>query len=348
MTRSPILRFALVATTVAALTGVALVARQAQPTGAALANAANKFLATLTPEQKKKAAFGFDSPQREAWFFTPQQDKEKQFTRKGVRLEELNAEQRAAAIDLLKAGLSAKGFTQATTIMSLENILAELEGTKGAMTRNPNWYFVSIFGEPSNTGPWGWRFEGHHMSVNCTLDKGEVVSATPVVFGSNPADVRDGPQKGLRPLPETEDAAKELINSLDADQSKVARQEKQFPEIQEGKPNSGAGSPVGIPAAKLTDSQKVILNKLIEGYANRLPADLAKAELQRVKEAGPDKVFFGYCIEESKKGKPYSYRVQGPTFVIEFLNVQADSAGNPANHIHSAWRRLTGDFVVKQ
>lgn len=328
---------------VAAVAGVALVANQAPPAGAKQADAATKFLASLTEEQKKKATFPFDSPERTKWWFTPQQEK-KTFTRKGVRIEELDEKQKAAALDLLKAGLSAKGFEQATTIISLETLLKELEGDKGAMVRNPAWYFVSVFGEPSNTGPWGWRFEGHHLSINLTLDKGEVLAATPIVFGSNPAEVKAGDRKGLRPLPETEDLAKELITSLDEEQTKLAKQPKQLPEIREGFAEAKVGDPVGVPAAKLTAAQKATLTKLIETYAGRMPAAAAAAELARIQDAGADKVHFAFCVEETKKGKPYTYRVHGPTFVIEFLNVQADAAGNPANHIHSGWRRLPADF----
>lgn len=327
----------------AAVVGAALVAQSAKPSGAKMAEAANAFLATLPPDLKKKAAFGYDDPHRTTWFFTPQQDKAKNPTRKGVRLEELNDSQKAAALGLLRAGLSGKGFEQATTIMSLEGILAELE-KGGANVRNPGWYFVSVFGEPSNTGKWGWRVEGHHLSVNITLDKGEVVTATPTMFGANPAEVKGGPRKGLRTLPEIEDLAKQLIGSLTAEQKKVAEQSKQLPEIKEKQPNAAVGEPIGLAAGKMTDAQKATLWKLVEAYANRLPADLAADELRRVKDAGPDKIHFAYRLEEDKPGKPYTYRVQGPTFVVEFLNVQADSAKNPANHIHSAWRRLPIDF----
>jgi hypothetical protein len=325
------------------LAGVALVAQQAQPTGAKQAEAANRFLGLLTPEQKTKAAFAFADPQREKWYFTPQQANRKS-TRKGVPLESLDEKQRAAALDLLRAGLSNKGNEQAHEIMGLESLLAELEGAQGTIVRNKNWYFVSVFGEPSNTGPWAWRVEGHHLSVNVSLDKGRVVTATPVVFGVNPAEVKAGARKGFRVAPEIEDLAKQLIASLTDDQKAVARQPKPFAEIQEGKPSAGVGAPVGIPAGKLNEAQNATLTKLVEAYANRLPGDVANVELARVKEAGPDKVFFGYSLDENKPGKPYTYRVQGPTFVVEFLNEQADSARNPANHIHSGWRRLPDDF----
>ena len=251
-------------------------------------------------------------------------------------------------MELVRTGLSMTGYQQATTIVNLEALLAELEGTRGAMVRDPSWYFVSIFGEPSNTGLWGWRFEGHHLSINFTIEKGEVVSATPLLFGSNPAVVKSGAKKGLQALPKIEELAKELIASLDDSQVSAAKQAKQLPEIKEGGPTSGVSKPIGIAAAKLTDAQRGTLMKLVEAYANRLPEPIAKSELKKVQEAGPEKIFFAYCVEADKKGQPYTYRVQGPTFLVEFLNTQADSAGNPANHIHSGWRTLPIDFALKQ
>lgn len=321
---------------------LAFFVRQDVPPAAAMTTAAAKFLAGLSPEQRKVAAFGFDDPHREKWFFTPQQDK-KQSTRKGLRLDGLSDDQKTAAYALLKSGLSASGFEQAKTIVSLEALLAELE-TNGGNVRNPQWYFVSVFGEPSATGKWGWRFEGHHLSVNVTLDKGEVVSATPLLFASNPAEVRNGSRKGLRPLADIEDAAKELIAALNEEQNTVAKQPKLFGDIQEGRGDANVGAPVGLPAEKLTAAQKDQLRKLIAGYANRFAPGIAKEELKRIDDAGADKLFFAYGSDAAKPGKPTTYRIQGPTFVIEFLNVQADAVGNPANHIHSGWRRLPKDF----
>jgi hypothetical protein len=344
MTR--LIRIAFFTVCATALVGIALVAQATNTAGAKMAAAANTFLDTLTAEQKSKASFPFDSPERVNWNFVPLQDKDKKPTRKGIKFEDLSEGQKDAARNLLKAGLSEKAYGQATTIMSLESLLAELEGN-GAMVRNPNWYFVSVFGEPSSDGKWGWRIEGHHLSVNLTLDKGKVVSATPIQLGANPAEVKAGARKGLRTLPEIEDLAKELIKSLDAEQVKVAKQAKQFGEV-EAKPRVTAKDPVGLPYAKMTDGQKATLWKLMEAYANRATGEAAEEELRRAKDAGLDKVYFGYCIEEEKPGKPYTYRVQGPTFVIEFLNVQADSAKNPANHIHSAWRRLPADFGLEK
>lgn len=185
--------------------------------------------------------------------------------------------QKYAAMALLKSGLSTKGAEQASAIMNLEAILADLE--QGGISRDPKLYFVSIFGEPSATGPWSWRFEGHHLSVNVTLNKGEVVSTTPLVFGANPAEIKDGPRKGTRTLPEIEDLAKDLIASLDEAQIKMAKHVKQFPEIRENTPQIMEAPPAGIAAAKLNDSQQKKLRKLIETYATRLPADIAAIEM---------------------------------------------------------------------
>jgi hypothetical protein len=342
------LRLAALAVTLAVFSAVALLGQGEPKTSAGkMQLAADKFLASLSPEMKKKATFGLDDPHRTKWYFTPQQDKERRFTRKGARLEEMTAEQKTAALNLLKTGLSAKGYETATTIIGLESLLANLEGAKGAMTRNPGWYFVSVFGEPAATGKWGWRFEGHHLSVNYTLDRGEVVSATPMLLASNPAEVKAGEKKGLRPLPEIEDHARALIKSLDEKQDAVARQPKEFAEIKEGQPKADVGNPVGIPAADLTGAQRETLQKLLAAYTDRMPEDLAAAEQKRAKDTPAGKLYFAYW-GSAEPGKPYTYRVYAPEFVVEFLNVQSDSAKNPANHIHSAWRRLPADFALAE
>jgi hypothetical protein len=340
-------RLAALAVTVAVVTSVAIVG-QAEPktSGGKMQLAAGKFIASLTPELKEKATFAFDDAHRLKWYFTPQQAK-RSFTRKGVRLEEMNADQKAAAMALLKTGLSRTGYEQATTILTLEGLLNELEGGKGGMVRNTGWYFVSVFGEPSGTGKWGWRFEGHHLSVNYTLDRGEVVSATPLLFAANPADVKDGEKKGLRALPAIEDHARALIKSLDEKQDAVARQGKEFAEIKEGQPRADVGNPVGIPAADLTGAQRETLQKLLAAYTDRMPEDVAAAEQKRAVSTPPGKLFFAYS-GSPVPGKPYTYRIYAPEFVVEFLNVQADSARNPANHIHSAWRRLPADFALSE
>jgi hypothetical protein len=335
-------RLLLAVALVALLAGVAYVAQQTEPSGSRMVGAAEKFLGSLSAEQKAKATFAFDDKERTNWHFVPLQTKDKKPSRKGLPLEEMNEKQRQAALDLLRAGTSQHGDQEATTIMSLEAILRELE-KGGAMVRNPQWYFFTIFGTPAKTSKWGWRVEGHHLSLNFVVDAGKVVASTPAFFGANPATVKSGPRKGLRTLPEAEDLARDLFKALDDGRKKIAYQDKEFPEIQGQTAAPNPGKPKGLAAGKLTDKQREILKKLIESYANRMPPDVAEVQLARVKEGGVDQIYFAYA-GGVEPGQPHTYRIQGPTFLIEFLNVQSDSAKNPANHIHSVWRNIQGDF----
>jgi hypothetical protein len=326
----------------AVLTGVAYVNQATETSGTKMAAAAEKFLAALNAEQKAKATFAFDDKERLNWHFVPL-EKDKKSTRKGLSLEEMSKEQKEAALEILRAGAGMDGFNKATTIMSLEGILLDAEKGSGP-TRNPNWYFVSVFGTPSKTGQWGWRVEGHHLSLNFTMDKGAIVSATPAFFGANPAVVLNGEKKGLRTLPEAELPAKELFDALTDDQKKVVVQPKGFGEPAAKTTVHKGGDPVGLAGEKMSDKQKALLGKIVEGYAHRMAPDVAAAQLTEVKQAGLDKVYFALSGTPAEQGKPCTYRVQGPTFIIEFINEQADGYKNPANHIHSSLRNLKGDF----
>jgi Protein of unknown function (DUF3500) len=271
----------------------------------------------------------------------------------------MTAEQKKAALALVKAGTSESGYVAATTIMSLESILLEQEGKKGAMVRNPGWYFFTIFGSPSKTGKWGWRVEGHHLSINFTMEGMQVVASSPCFFGANPAEVKSGANKGKRVLPQAEDFARDLFKSLDEDQKKIAYQKMPFDEPGENPKTKGkqayksrtktplVGKTVGLAAEKMTKEQRETLHKLVKSYTGRLPADVAELEWKQVKDGGFENIHFGFTGSAEGAGKGFTYRVQGPSFVIEFLNMQSDSGGNPANHIHSCWRRIQGDFGIK-
>jgi hypothetical protein len=336
-------RLLLALTTALILAGAAYVSQVNERTGAQMARAANDFLASLTEDQRAKATLPFDDPERFNWHFVPLQDAQKRPTRKGLRLEEMNEAQQRAARELVRTGTSPDGYQKATTIMSLESILHELE--KAGPVRNPGWYFFTVFGTPSRTGRWGWRVEGHHLSLNFVVDGANIVSATPAFFGANPAIVRQGARKGTRALPEAEELAGLLVAALDTDQKAAAHQGMQFPEVEGQTKRPRVGTPAGLAGAKMTEKQRTLLWKLLRAYAGRMPADVAAAELQDVEKAGLDQVYFAYAGEVAP-GTPHTYRVQGPTFRVEFLNVQADSAHNPANHIHSVWRNAKGDFGV--
>jgi hypothetical protein len=306
--------------------------------------AAQKLVDSLSAEQKAKAMIAFDSKERFNWNFVPLQDKEKKSTRKGLPLEDMTADQKKLALLLLRSGTSELGGSTAETIMGLEAILREQE-KGGAMVRNTDWYFFSIFGTPAKTGSWGWRVEGHHLSLNFTLEGTQIVSTTPHFYGANPAEIKSGPKKGVRPLEPTEQLAFELFKSLSKEQAEQALQEKPFGEPGQNTIKPSVAAPVGLPAAKMTAEQKGTLTKLLKAYTDRMQPDVGKAEF-KLATAELDKVHFAFT-GAAENGKGHTYRVHGPTVLIEFLNMQADSGGNPANHIHSAWRHVAGDFGKK-
>ena len=142
-----------------------------QRTAASMAGAAETFISPLSSELRQAAALAVDSDDRERFHYVPVE----MFPRLGLKIEDMNGRQRQAAHELLETGLSQVGFAAAVDIMELETVLGILEQNNGRMNRNPEWYFFSVFGEPSPRGTWGWRVEGHHLSVHFTVVDGEVV-----------------------------------------------------------------------------------------------------------------------------------------------------------------------------
>lgn len=314
------------------------------PPGTSMTTAAKEFLECLKPEQASQARFSFESPERTNWHFIPLQDAQRKPTRVGIRLELLDTPQREKAMGLLRTGTSAEGAKAAETIMSLESLLHVMEGGKGNV-RNPNWYFVSIYGEPGK-GQWGWRFEGHHLSLNFTLVGDEVISVTPSVFASNPAEVLTGERKGTKPIINVQNLALELIGALDNNQIAKARQTAPHPEVEAKTIAATAGELKGLPTGDMNDSQRKTLNQLIQTYLRRFPENIGKKEWNRIEQT-PGDLYFSFYRDETKPGKPMTYRIARKDFQIEFLNVQPDGEGNPANHIHSAFRTLPKDFGMK-
>ena len=301
----------------------------------AMSDAANAFLGDLSAEQKSKATFKFEDDSRFEFRYTPR-------ARTGLPLKEMSEAQRNKAHALLKTGLSMRGYTAATTIISLENVLKAIEPPRtgpNAIVRDPELYFVSIYGTPGKS-PWGWKFEGHHMSVNFTLIDDKPVVFSPSFFGSNPAVVRDGPQKGTRALREEEDTARELMASFDeATRAKVIFDVKAPNEMITGEGrDSKPLDPGGLSYAAMTPPQRRLLEKVIDVYLGRVAPELAKTRLEALQKAGMDKITFGWA-GVMEVGGPHYYRIQGPTFLVEYDNTQ-----NTNNHIHSVWRDFNGDF----
>lgn len=330
--RRAVLVWAATALTIGSIQGIAATA---SPSGN-LVEAANKFLNSLTADQKAKATYDFKSDARKQWHFIPTEMVT--FGRKGVPFTELKQEQRDLGLALLKTSLSDPGYKKATTIMSLESILHEIE-KNGKTERNPIKYFVSVYGKPANKGTWAWRFEGHHLSLNFTVVDG-TISATPNFMGTNPAEVLDGPRKGTRVLAREEDIARELVQSLKGDDAKMAIFDAKAPKdiITAADPQARSLEPKGISYKHLDNGQKAVLKKLVQEYVNRVRPDVAKADLTAIDKAGWDGVSFAWA-GGLNRGDGHYYRVQGPTFLLEYDNTQ-----NNANHVHSVWRNFTGDW----
>jgi len=312
------------------LGGVALAVRAERLRSAgAMAEAARRFLDALPPAQRARVAFRFDDSEREDWGYVPR-------SRRGLPLGELDARSRELAMALVRSGLSEAGYRKAQDVVRLEGVLRESQG----MFRDPALYYFSVFGEPSLEKPWGWRLEGHHLSLNYTVVDGAGVAHTPSFFGANPATVRSGPLSGLRALGPEEDLARELVKSLDAAQRKRAVFTDRAPsEIVTGdEKRVDPLAPAGIPARELTDAQRAILVRLLDEYLARMPEDLAAIRREAIVRGGIPDVAFAWA-GGLEPGQGHYYRLQGPSFVVEY-----DDTQNGANHVHTVWRDFHGDF----
>ncbi len=295
--------------------------------------AARKFLDSLDAGQKKQATYPLTDAERENWNFVP-------IARQGIPFKQTTTQQQALGMALLRTGLSHTGVARANAIMALELILKELEKDTPAGRRDPTQYFITIFGEPSGEKSWGWRFEGHHLACNFTVVDGRHVFFAPSFMGTNPAEVRTGPRQGERVLGEEEDLGLALINSLDDAQRKIAVfADVALKEIvTANKQRVEPLAPAGIAAGQLRPAQREKLLALVKVYLARYRPELAAETFAKISAAGADKITFAWAGALERSKATY-YRVQGPTFLIEFDNFQ-----NNANHVHSVYREFKGDF----
>lgn len=300
-----------------------------------MAAAANQLLESLTPAQRADATFELGSDEWEKFHFIPTE----MFPRNGVPLKDMTDEQKLRAHDLLSAALSQRGYLTATTVMDLEAVLSEIENG-GRFDRNPELYFFSVFGTPGTTGAWSWRVQGHHMSLQFAVVDGQAVASSPNFFGSNPAQVRSGPKAGLRALREREDAGRALVQALDASQRNTAIVAAEAPDdiITGAELDIDPLSPVGIKASALTSDQRALLMQIIDAYTSIMADDIAAERMAAVHDAGVDDIGFAWA-GGTERGDLHYYRVQGPTFLIEY-----DSTQGGGNHVHSVWRDFNDDF----
>jgi len=296
--------------------------------------AARNLLESLASDQQRLLLFAFDDPERLDWNYMPG-------ARRGVPLRELTGAQRQAAMALLESALSRTGFQKATGIMALEAILGELEGRGTAdLVRDPGGYFITLYGTLRPGEPWGWRIDGHHLSLTFTTVTRQLVATTPAFLGANPAEVPHGPRQGWRVLRDEEELGRGLLLSLEASQRGQALIAAEAPrDILTGTGREiRLGEPVGLSAAEMTPVQRQALLQLVGLYARNLRDDLAEGQLRQIRRAGVEKLHFAWA-GGAARGEGHYYRIHGPTLLIEYDNTQ-----NNANHIHTVMRDMEHDF----
>ncbi|MBK8101367.1 MAG: DUF3500 domain-containing protein [Planctomycetes bacterium] len=315
---------------------IAALAMWQDPSGAVagMATAAQQFLAALPEPLRAKACADLGAAERQVWGFVPAEYP-------GVKFGELDPAQKAKAHALLRSALSSQGYLKTTAILGLENVLRDLEGPQ-ATHRDPGRYALQVFGVPSSDGVWAWRIQGHHLSLHFSIAHGKLASHTPSFLGTNPHELRQGPHAGLRVLGAEEDLARGLLATLTETQRKVAIVATTAPADVILGPARAAdflGEPKeGIAWSQLTAGQQELLWRLIEEYAHNLRGEFAADELQRIRDRGRDAIRFVWA-GGTARGQGHYYRVQGPSFSIEYDNTQ-----NDANHVHTVWRDRERDF----
>jgi hypothetical protein len=306
-----------------------------------MTRAASAFVASLAEAERAKALFPFDADVREDWHFIPKAE------RKGLSFQAMQPEQVHLAHVLLHASMSAKGYTKAASIMSLESLVRERERRAGGgpmlALRDPFKYYICVFGEPSPTGTWGWSIEGHHISQNFTVVGGKAVASAPAFFGSEPHLVDEGTRKGFRVLAAEEDIARELLNSLSDEQKKQAIVGDQAPRdifTSNQRKVEFTGQPKGLAYSAMNDAQKKIVERLVEEYITNVPEDVAERRRTAWNKADKNDLHFAWMGSLKQGiGEPHYYRLHGTTFLIEYDNIQHN-----ANHSHTVWRDFAGDF----
>jgi len=297
-----------------------------------MVEATNAFVSSLSVQQRNNGVYTFEDEERFNWHFIPRD-------RKGVPFRSMNDSQRAAAQNVLQTFFSAKGYQRAEAVRSLESVLAEIE-VNGRFDRDPELYFLTIFGTPGLDSNWALRYEGHHLAYNWTFVSGMGIASSPQFFGSNPAEVRSGEKIGTRVLSVEEDLGRDLVSALSADQKKMAILDLEVP----GDIFTAAEREItrlensGISYSELNSRQKRMLIALINELASMQFEVIAEARMASIRSEGLADIKFVW-IGGIERGDPHYYRVQGSGFLIEYDNTQ-----NNANHIHLVWRDFTGDF----
>lgn len=293
------------------------------------------LLSTFSSDLKKDLIFTYDHAERSNWHYVPR-------TRKGIPISAMNDEQQKQLMEFIKASLSEQGYQKTTGVLELEDILRSVEGRPaGDDYRDRLNYSFSFFGEPAKDKLWGWRLEGHHLSLNFSASNGNIEASTPSFFGANPATVPSGKERGRQTLKKETELAFALLNSLSTEQRKttVFATTPPFDILTRNDRKATLPSEKGIMYSSLTSAQQDQFLQLLDVYIRNYELGFADKLMAKIKKAGIDQLSFAWAGSQ-QPGAPHYYRIQGPMLLIEFDNTQ-----NNGNHIHSVVRDLTNDFA---
>ena len=339
--------------------GVTMMAGSTTKTERLMVESGKMFVESLDRFQEDRTLLDFDARNRTEWHYFPERSfiSTYGYGRNGITFKDMSPKQKHLANALLTSGLSREGYVKVVQVMALEDIIRIIEDDSSGHRDTENYHF-SIFGSPSMTDNWGWRVEGHHLSLHYTFKDGRLVSSSPTFLGANPHEVAQGVHKGLRALGLEEDLALALMNSLDEEQKRKAVYDDIAPADILTMADRRArleGSPEGLPASEMSSRQYEMLLHLIGEYAHNMPQDVAAARMRVAQETPRDRLYFAWAGQLSRpqpepvpiggittgKREPRGnyYRVQSPTFLIEYDNTQ-----NLSNHSHSVWRDFQNDY----
>jgi hypothetical protein len=305
--------------------------------------AAERFLASLTPEQRQTTHYPVEDREWRMW------NNVHRAARQGVNFKGMSEPQRERAYDLLRAGLSVKGFEKSRNIMRLNGHLADLISSHEEY--GEGLYYLTVMGTPSDREPWGWQLDGHHLVVNYFV-LGDQVVMTPTFMGSEPVSAESGPYAGTVVLKPEQDKGLALVQSLTAEQQKVAvvQSEKTGGNAQTQAFRDNVTLPYqGIRATALTAPQRALLVGVINEYIADMDDGHAKVKMAEV-TAHLDDTYFSWVGGVGPDAVFY-YRIQSPVILIEFDHQGPVALPGPKvpsrRHVHSVVRTPNGNDYGK-
>ena len=306
-------------------------------------SAARLFVNSLNAQQREAAIFSFDEDERRDWHYIPR-------FRSGLELKKMNTQQKQHAWALMRSALSEVGYDKVRGVLLLEQILRETEPWYSLLffPRDPENFVFCFFGEPNAQKPWGWRMEGHHLSLNFTVVPGKGVAFTPAFFGASPARVWDHHARaGLRILEREHTLGFQLIQMLTPEQLAVARVDEEAP----GNIFSGPGNErrfqndrAGLAIRALNPQQRDVALALVREYLFNIGPEFAERQWERARAAGFENIRFVWAGSLTPD-RPHYYRLAGPTMIIEY-----DNTHHGVNHAHSVWHdpeNIFGEDLLK-